>query len=42
MDQMGQQGEDLHEKRKYEELDVKIASYMRLVENHLSSGRSSV
>lgn len=28
MDQMGQWDKDLHEKWKYEELEVKIASYM--------------
>lgn len=42
MDQMGQQGEDLHEKRKYEELEVKIYSDMRQVENHLSNDHSSI
>lgn len=42
MDQMGQQDGDLHEKQKYEELEVKIASYMSLVENHLSNDHSSI
>lgn len=42
MDQMGQQDEDLHEKKKTDELEVKTASYMSLVENHLSNDLSSI
>lgn len=42
MDQMSQHDEDLHEKQKYEELKVKIASYISLTENHLSNDHSSI
>ena len=42
MDQMGQQDEDLLEKQKYEELEVKIASYMSLLKNHFRNDNSSI
>lgn len=42
MDQIDQQDEDLHEKQKYEELEVNISSYMSLVENHLSNDHWSI
>lgn len=42
MDQIGQWDEDLDGKRKYEEFEIKIASYMSPGENHLSDDLSSI